>query len=62
MFNNACRKSCCLLENVGKYGRDRQAVDENVEQCMRFVCQIPNVIDPYSDYVILIFSLQQWLH
>jgi len=48
---------------VEKYGRTRQATDDNILRRMRFACWIPKVRDPHSEYVILIgFPLQQWLY
>jgi hypothetical protein len=38
MFKNVFRKSCRLLDNLEKYGRARQIVDENIKRRMRFVC------------------------
>jgi predicted peptidase len=39
---------------VEKYGTDRQAIDENIKQHMRFACWITKAIDTHSEYVILI--------
>jgi len=64
MFNNVfSRKSCRLWDNVGKYGRARQATDDNIIRRMRFACLMPKATNTHSEYVILIaFPLQQWLH
>jgi len=47
---------------VEKYGRAKQATDENVTQRMRFICWMTKATDTHSEYVILIaFPRQQWL-
>jgi hypothetical protein len=47
---------------VEKYGRAKQATDENVTRRMRFICRITKATDIHSEYVILIaFPQQQWL-
>jgi hypothetical protein len=47
---------------VGKYGRARQATDDNTIRRMRFACWITKATDLHSEYVILIdFARQQWL-
>jgi len=61
MFNNLFRKSCCLLENVEKYGRAGQATDDNMpqEQCMldnqyyKHTLAVCNVL--LSSYVYLLY-------
>ena len=51
-----------VCEYVEKYGRARQAIDDNIIQRMRFACWIPKAADTPSEYVILIaFPPQQWL-
>jgi hypothetical protein len=56
------RKSCRLWDNVEKYGRARQATDDNIIRRMRFACCITKATDTHSQYVILIaFPRQQWL-
>jgi len=35
IFNNYSRKSCCLWENVEKYGTTRQGTDHNMTRFMR---------------------------
>jgi hypothetical protein len=62
-FNNfVLRKSCLLWDNVEKYGRVRQATDDNIIRRMRFACWITKATDTHSEYKILIvFLLQQWL-
>jgi hypothetical protein len=46
-----------------KYGRTRQATDDNIIRRMRFACWITKATDTHSEYVIFIgFELQQWLH
>jgi hypothetical protein len=50
-------------DNVEKYGRARQAKDDNIIQCMCFGCWITKATNTHSEYVILIaFPRQQWLH
>jgi hypothetical protein len=47
---------------VGKYGRTRQATDDNTIWHMRTACWITTATDIHSAYVILIaFPRQQWL-
>ena len=47
---------------MGKYGRARQATDDNIIRCMRIACWITEATDIHSEYVILIaFSLKEWL-
>ena len=53
------QKSCCLWDNVKKYGKVRQATHENAIWRMCFACQIIMATDTHSEYVILIaFQLQ----
>ena len=55
------RKSCRLWDNVEKYGRARQATDDNITRRMRFACWIAKATDTHSEYEILIaFPRQQW--
>jgi hypothetical protein len=63
MFNNFFAwKSCRLWDNVEKYGRARQAIDDNITRRMRFACWITKATDTHTQYVILIaFPRQQWL-
>jgi hypothetical protein len=59
---NFFRKSCRSWDNAEKYGRARQATDDNIIQRMRFACSITKATDTHSEYVILIaFPRQQWL-
>jgi hypothetical protein len=37
---------------VEKYVRVRQATDENIIQCMRFVYWIPKATDTHSEYAV----------
>ena len=68
-FSITCsRKSCCLWDNVEKYGRAEQATDDNIIRSMRFACWIPKVTQThththtYPECVIFIaFPRQQWL-
>jgi hypothetical protein len=51
-----------LWDNVEKYGRARQATDDNIIGRMRFLCWINKATDTQSKYVMLIaFPRQQWL-
>jgi hypothetical protein len=46
---------------VENYGRVRQAMDDNIMQCMHFACLTAEA-DTHAEYVILIaFPWQQWL-
>jgi hypothetical protein len=55
------RKSCSLW-HVKKYGRARQAIDDNMIPRMRFACWITNATYTHWEYVILTaFPRQQWL-
>jgi hypothetical protein len=48
---------------VEKYGRARQATDDNIIWRMRFACWITNATHTRSEDVMLIaFPRQQWLH
>jgi len=48
---------------VEKYGRARQATDDDIIWRMRIACWIPKATDKHSEYVILIaLPQQQWLH
>ena len=42
-----------------KYGRARQATDDNVVRCMRVACWITKATDTHSEYVMLIAFLRQ---
>jgi hypothetical protein len=56
------RKSCRLCDDVEKYGRARQATDDNIIQRMCFACWITKATNTDSEYVILIaFPLQKLL-
>jgi hypothetical protein len=46
---------------VEKYGRARQATDDNIIRRMRFACWITKATDTHSQHVILIAFLRQWL-
>jgi hypothetical protein len=56
-------KSCHLWDNVKKYGRGRQAIDDDMIQCMCLACWVTKArIQTCSKYVIFIaFAEQQWL-
>jgi hypothetical protein len=47
--------------NVEKYGTAGEAANENIIQCMRFVCWITEATDTRSEYVILAAFLWQQL-
>ena len=59
-FNNFLSpKSCCLGDNVAKYGRTRQATDDTLIRRTRYSCRITKASNTHSEYVILItFPLQ----
>jgi hypothetical protein len=62
MFSNFFRKPLPLWDNVERYGKARQATDENVIRRMRFACWITEATSTHSEYVTLIaFPLQQLL-
>jgi hypothetical protein len=63
MFNNFFFwKSRHLWDNVEKYGRDRQATDDNIIQHMHFACWITKATNTHSECVMLLaFPWQQWL-
>jgi hypothetical protein len=47
---------------VEKYGRARQATDDNIIRRMRITCRITKATDTHAEYVVLIaFPRQQWL-
>jgi hypothetical protein len=55
------RKSCRLLDNVGKYARVKQVTGDNIIRRMRFARCVTRTTDTHSKYVILIaFPRQQW--
>ena len=57
------RKSCCLWDNVEKYGMARQATNDNIVRLMCFACRIKQATNTHSEYVILVaFPQQQWLY
>ena len=46
-----------------KYGRARQAIDDNVIRRMRFAYRVTKATDTQTEYVIIIAFLQlEWLH
>ena len=63
MFNTSfLRKSCRSWNNVEKYSRARQAVDNNKIRHMHIACWIPEATNTHSQYVIRIaFARQQSL-
>jgi hypothetical protein len=56
------RKSCPLEDNIEKYGRARQATDDNIIRHIHCACCITKATDTHLEYAILIaFSRQQQL-
>jgi len=56
------RKSCRLWDNVEKYCRAGQAIDNNITLRMRIACWITKATNTHSEYVVLMaFQRQQWL-
>jgi len=56
-----CQKSCCLWDNVEKYGAARDTIHKNRVCCMHIACWITKVTDAHSEYEILTaFPHQQW--
>jgi len=53
-----CRKSCCLWDNVEKYGRAGQATDHTVTRRMRFSCWLTKATNTHSQYEI--FTAFPW--
>jgi hypothetical protein len=53
LFSDFFLTLCYLWDNVEKYDRARQAVDDNIIQYMRCACWISKVTDTHSEYVIL---------
>ena len=52
-----------VYDNVEKYGRARQATDDNIVRRMRVGRWIPKAADTHSEYTIPItFPRQKWLH
>jgi hypothetical protein len=47
-------KSYRLWDNVGKYGKARQAADDNTMRRMRIACWITKGRDTHSEFVTLI--------
>jgi hypothetical protein len=62
-FNNSFfQKSCCLRDNMEKYGRVRQATQNNIIQHMHIACWVTKAIDRGSENVILMaLPWTQWL-
>jgi hypothetical protein len=45
-----------------KYGKTRQAIDDNITWLMHFAYRITKATDTHSEYVMLIaFPWEQWL-
>jgi hypothetical protein len=47
-------QSCSLWDNVGKYGRTRQATDDSIVWCMHIACCVHKTIVTHPEYVIII--------
>jgi hypothetical protein len=62
MFCNFFWKLCHSWYNVEKYGRTRQATDENIIRHMCIACWITKATDIHSEYSILMVSPWQWSH
>ena len=46
-----------------KYGRARQATNDNITRRMRIACRVTKATDKHSECVIIIaLPRQQWLH
>jgi hypothetical protein len=59
--NNIFMKIVPFINNVEKYGRDRQVAD-NIIRSMRIACRVTKVTDTRSEYIIFTaFPQQQWL-
>jgi hypothetical protein len=54
MLNNFFPNSCLLWDNVDKYNRTRQAIEDNKIKRMRFLCWIIKTTNTLSEYVMLI--------
>jgi len=50
MFRNFFLKIFLLRYNVEKFGRTRQANDDNIIRRIRFVCHLTKATDTYSKY------------
>jgi hypothetical protein len=54
-------KLCRLRDDVGKYGRVRQAIDDNIMLSMYTACWIPKATNAHSEYVThCFFHSKQW--
>jgi len=51
------QKKCRLCDNLEKYGRSRQAIDDNKILCIRIACRAPKATNTHFEYVILIAFL-----
>jgi hypothetical protein len=49
------RKSCPLWDNVEKYGRARQATDDNITRRLRFACWVTGYRHSQNMYHLLLF-------
>jgi len=50
------------FSEIVKYDEARQATDDNIICRMRIACWILKATNTYSEYVIIVFPLQQWLN
>jgi hypothetical protein len=63
LLNKFFWQSWRLWDNAEKYGRDRQAADDNIIRCRRFACWITRAPSTHTKNIrIIAFSRQQWLH
>jgi hypothetical protein len=51
---NFSRKSCCLWDNVEKFGTARETADDNSIRRMRYACCVSKATSTHLEYVILI--------
>ena len=60
MFNNFFSENRAIYEIMGKNIAERGRSQMKIWQ-MRIACWIPDATNTHSGYIILFFSLQQWL-
>jgi len=61
LFSVTSQNFCHLWDNVEKYGRTRQAIDDNIIRCMHLAYWITKATGTHREYVILVtFPWQQW--
>jgi len=62
MLNSVFRKSCCLRDNMKKYGIARQTTEYNMKRHVPFGWWITKATNTNSECIISIaFPLQKWL-